>query len=74
MYCVRPAERCCDISSASLGLAQGLKRATVTRGVAAGPHRIDGRSMYNSLSSSRQPSGVSVAKQGTPTKIFKGPV
>ena len=46
IYCVRPAGRCRGISSASYGLAQGLQRATVTRGLAAGPERLEGRSRY----------------------------
>ena len=31
------------MSSASYGLAQGLQRVTVTRGLAAGPERLEGR-------------------------------
>ena len=49
-YCVRPAGRCRCVSSASYGLAQGLQRATVTRGLAAGPERFEERSRYSSLS------------------------
>ena len=59
---------------ASYGLAQGLQRATVTRGLAAGPERFEGRSRYNSLSPSRRPSGVSVAGEGPTAIILKGPV
>ena len=60
--------------SASYGLAQRLQRATVTRGLAAGPERFVGRSRYRSLSPSGRPSGVSAAEEG-PTAIFlKGPV
>ena len=46
------------MSSASYGLAQGLQRATVTRGLAAGPERLEGRSRYSSLSPNGRPSGV----------------
>ena len=73
-YCVRPAERCRGMSSASYGLAQGLQRATVTRGLAAGPERFEGRSRCSSLSPKGRPSGVSAVEEG-PTAIFmKGPV
>ena len=41
-YCIRPAGRCRGMSLASYGLAQGLQRATVTRGLAAGPERFEG--------------------------------
>ena len=61
------------MSSASYGLAQGLQRATVTRGLAAGPEIFEGRSRYNSLSPRGRPSGVPAA--GVPTAItLKGPV
>ena len=40
--CVRPAGKCRGMSSASYGLAQGLQRATVTRGLAAGPKHLRG--------------------------------
>ena len=73
-YCVRPAGRCRGISSASYGLAQGLQRATVTRGLAAGPERFEGRSRYNSLSPRGRPSGVSVAGKEPTAIILKGPV
>ena len=73
-YCVRPAGRCRGMSSASYGLAQGLQRATVTRGLAAGPERFEGRSRYNSLSPRGRPSGVSVAGEGPTAIILKGPV
>ena len=73
-YCVRPAGRCRGMSSASYGLAQGLQRATVTRGLAAGPERFEGRSRYNSLSPRGRPSGVSVAGEGPTVIILKGPV
>ena len=62
------------MSSASYGLAQGLQRATVTRGLAAGPERFEGRSRYNRLSPRGRPSGVSVAGEGPAAIILKGPV
>ena len=62
------------MSSASYGLAQGLQRPTVTRGLVAGPERFEGRSRYNSLSPRGRPSGVSVAGGGPTTIILKGPV
>ena len=62
------------MSSASYGLAQGLQRATLTRGLAAGPERLKGRSRYNSLSPSGRPSGVSAAEEGPAASILKGPV
>ena len=62
------------MSSASYGLAQGLQRTTVTRGLAAGPERFEGRSRYHSLSSRGRPSGVSVAGEGPAAIILKGPV
>ena len=62
------------MSSASYGLAQGLQRATVTRGLAAGPERFEGRLRYSSLSPGGRPSGVSAAEEGPTTIIFKGPV
>ena len=62
------------MSSASYGLAQGLQRATVTRGFAAGPERFDGRSRYNSLSPRGRPSGVLAAGAGPTAIILKGPV
>ena len=52
------------MSSASYGLAQGLQRATVTRGLAAEPERLEGRSRYSSLSPKGRPSGVSAAVEG----------
>ena len=61
------------MSSASYGLAQGLQRATVTRGLAAGPGRFEGRSRYNSLSPRGRQSGVSVAGGGPAAIILKGP-
>ena len=42
--CERPAGRCRGMSSVSYELAQGLQRATVTRGLTAGPERFEGRS------------------------------
>ena len=62
------------MSSASYGLAQGLQRATVTRGLAAGSERLEGRSRYNSLSPNGRPSGVSAAGEGPAASILKGPV
>ena len=62
------------MSSASYGLAQGLQRATVTRGLAAGPESFEGRSRYSSLSPSGRPSGVSTAEEGLTEVILKGPV
>ena len=62
------------MSSASYGLAQGLQRATVTRGLAAGPERLEGRSRYNSLSPNGRPSGASAADEGPAASILKGPV
>ena len=62
------------MSSASYGLVQGLQRATVTRGLAAGPERFEGRSRYSSLSPRGRPSGVSVAEEGPTAIIVKGPV
>ena len=62
------------MSSASYGLAQGLQRATVTRGLAAGPERFEGRSRYSSLPPNGRPSGVSAAEEGSTASILKGPV
>ena len=62
------------MSSASYGLAQGLQRATVTRGLAAGPERLKGRSRNSSLSPNGRPSGVSAAGEGPGASILKGPV
>ena len=63
------------MSSASYGLAQGLQRATVTRGLAAGAERLEGRSRYSSLSPNGRPSGVSAAGEGPPAaSILKGPI
>ena len=72
--CVRPGGRCRGMSSASYGLVQGLQRATVTRGLAAGSERFEGRSRYNSLSPRGRPSGVSAAGAGPTAIILKGPV
>ena len=60
------------MSSVSYGLAQGLQRATVTRGLAAGPEIFEGRSRYSSLSSSGRPPGVSAAEEGPKAIILKG--
>ena len=73
-YCVRPAGRCQGMPSASYGLAQSLQRATVTRGLAAGPERFERRSRYSSLSPSGRPSGVSAAEEGPTAIILKAPV
>ena len=62
------------MSSASYGLAQGLERATVTRGLAAGPEKFEGRSRYSSLSPSGRPSGGLAAEEGPTAIILKGPV
>ena len=62
------------MSSASCGLAQGLQRATVTRGLAAGPERFEGRSRYNSLSPMGRLSEMSAARTGPTAIILKGPV
>ena len=62
------------MSSASYGLAQGLQRATVTRALATGPERFEGRSRYSILSPSGRPSGVSAAEEGPTAIILKGPV
>ena len=62
------------MSLESYGLAQGLQRATVTRGLAAGPERFEGRSRYSSLSPNGRPSGVSAAGEGPTASILKGPV
>ena len=62
------------MSSASYRLAQGLQRAAVTRGLAAGAERFEERSRYSSLSSSRRPSGVSAAEEGPTAITLKGPV
>ena len=62
------------MSSASYGLAQGLQRATVTRDLAAGLERMEGRSRYSSLSPNGCPSGVSAAGGGPAASVLKGPV
>ena len=59
------------MSSASYGLAQGLERATVTRGLAAGPERLEGRSRYSSLSPTGRPSEVPAAGEGPTASILK---
>ena len=58
----------------SYGLARGFQRATVTRGLAAGPDRFKGRSRYNSLSPSGCPSGWLAAREGPTAMVLKGPV
>ena len=62
------------MSSASYGLAQGLQRATVTRGLVAGPERLEERSRYSNLSPNGHPSGVSAAGEGPAASILKSPV
>ena len=62
------------MSSALYGLAQGLQRATVTRSLAAGPERLEGRSRCSSLFPNGHPSGVSAAEEGPTASILKGPV
>ena len=62
------------MSSASYGLAQGLQRAIVTRGLAAGPERFEGRSRYSSLFPNGRLSRVSAAEEGQTASILKGPV
>ena len=62
------------MSSASYRLAQGSQCATVTRGLAAGPERFEGRSRYSSLSPSGRLSGVSAADEGPTIIILKGPL
>ena len=62
------------MSSTSYGLAQGLQCATVTRGLAAGPERLEGRSRYSSLSPNGRPSGVSATEEGQTARTLKGPV
>ena len=60
------------MSSESYGLTQGLQRATVTQGLAAGPERFEGRSRYSSLSPRGRPSAVSAAEAGPTASIMKG--
>ena len=62
------------MSSASYGLAQGLQRATVTRGLAAGPGRFEGRSRYSSVSPNERPSRVLAAEEGPAASILNRPV
>ena len=62
------------MSSASCGLAQGLQCTTVTRDLAAGPERFEGRSRYSSLSPSERPPGVGAAEEGPTAIILKGTV
>ena len=62
------------MSSASYGLAQGLQRTTVTRGLAAKPERLERRSRYSSLSPNGRRAGVSAAGEGPAASILKGPV
>ena len=62
------------MSSASYGLAQDLQCTTVTRGLAAGPERLEGRSRYSSLSPNGRPSGVGGIGGGgrASSKYFEG--
>ena len=46
----------------------------MTRGLAAVPERLEGRSRYSSLSPNGRPSGVSAAEEGPTASILKGPV
>ena len=46
----------------------------MTRGLAAGPDRFDGRSRYNGLSPSGRSSGWVAAGEGPTATILKGPV
>ena len=62
------------MSSASYGLAQGLQRTIVTRGLAARPERFEERSRYSSLSPNGRPSGVSATEEGPKAIILKDPV
>ena len=62
------------MSSAPYGLAQGLQRATVTRGLAAGPEILEGRSRFSTLSPSARPSGVLAAEEEPTTIILNGSV
>ena len=62
------------MSSASYGLAQGLQRGTLTRGLAARPERFEGSLRYSSLSPSGRLSGVSAAEEGPAVIILKSPV
>ena len=73
-YWVRPAGRCRGTSSVSYGLAQGLQRTTVTRGLAAGPDMFEGRSRYSSLSPRGRSSCWLCAGEGPTAMILKGPV
>ena len=62
------------MSSASYGLAQGLQRATVTRGLAAGPNMFEGRSKYNNLSPRGRPLGWLCAGEGPTPMVLESPV
>ena len=62
------------MSSVLYGLAQGLQRTTVTRGLAAGPDMFEGRSEYSNLSPRGRPSGWLCAGEGPTAMILKGPV
>ena len=73
-YWVSPAGRCRGMSPVSYGLAQGLQRTTVTRGLAAGPDMFEGRSRYNNLSPRGRLSGWLCAGEGPTAIILKGPV
>ena len=73
-YWVIPAGRCRGMPSASYGLAQGLQRTTVTRGLAAGPDMFEGSSRYSNLSSRGRLSGWLCVGEGPTAMILKGPV
>ena len=62
------------MSSASYGLAQGLQRTTVTRGLATGPDMFEGRSRYSNFSPRGRPSGCLCAGEGLTAMILEGPV
>ena len=49
-----------------------MQRATVMRGLAAGPDRFEGRSRYNSLSPRGRPSGLVVRRGGANSDDFEG--
>ena len=62
------------MSSALYGLAQGMQRATATRGLVEGPDRFEEGSRYNSLSPSGHPSGWLAAGEEPKATTLKGPV
>ena len=62
------------MSPASYGLAQGLQRTTVTRGLAVDPDMFEGRLRYSNLSPRGRPSGWLYADERPTAIILKGPV